>query len=164
MKNLVLLFIPVAVLASCDGTNPSELETSYYQNAKITAEYPYLSEGDSVVLHRFYQAEDEEQIADDEYSEDLYVQIAADISSFDYDLEDLQSLKMSFYPHCFCPSPLGQVLTAGELKGEKKNDTWKVTGFVKVKSILQYDYDSSYVSDHEYHIEINHNFTLKSLQ
>lgn len=162
MKKLLLPLSLIWLLMSCD-TNPSKLENNYYENARISSEYPFLVAGDSVVLHRYYQAEDEEQVADDEYSEDLYVQIPADISSFDYDADALKSLKISFHPHCFCIPTLGQIINDGSLKGEKSGSKWKVSGFVKIQSILQYDADSSFIDSHIYHIKIDNQFELDAL-
>lgn len=159
--NILALITSAIILTSCtEDTNPSVIRTTYSDKAKLTDEYPYLQFGDSLVFDRYYQAEDNEMIADDEYSENLYLELPSGVTSFEYTTENLSQFKIELYPSCFCIPTMGTTFVSGTLSGTLNGDDWKLKGSVDFKLIYQYDQDSSYVSDQIEHQELSGTYKL----
>lgn len=113
------------IISSCgqdDGINPSEESLDFYTNARLTGEYPYAFSGDNVVFHRHYTREDDKSIADDEYSDDFFLEVENPGDSFEFSGEALQEVKTIFLYYCYCPYTNYSTLKDGFVKGSKKSN------------------------------------------
>ena len=97
MQKLALLGILFVFIASCEReyVNPAEETFLFYEDAALTSEAPFASEGNQIVFHHYYKAEDEENIADDEYSEELFFELE-DKEEFQLQGEALKSIDLVF--------------------------------------------------------------------
>ena len=163
MKNIYwILFLPL--LSGCfDNKNPSAEETTYYENARIDIDFPYIFSGDSVVFKRFYKKEDKEEIADDEYAEDFIFQIPSGISEFNYSGEQLIDLKLTFKQYCFCMPSEGITIESGTISGMRVGDQWNIAADVNLKNIYRYNEDSTFVGQETINKTFSGNFSKKSI-
>ena len=104
------------------GINPAEESLDFFVDAKLTGEFPYAFSGDNVVFHRHYVREDDKSIADDEYSEDFFVELENPEESFEYTGEELKNLKTLFLYYCYCGYTSDVALKEGSIKGTKKSE------------------------------------------
>ncbi len=143
MKALLPLLC-LTMLSAC-LTNPSRTENTYYQNAKLIEEHPYVLPGDSLVFLRYHQAEDKENVMDDEYAEAFYFQVP-DTTQFHYEGADqLRQLKIRLYPYCFCMEAVGNTIEGGKISGTRSNGNWRISADIDLRIIYAYDQDSTYL-------------------
>jgi hypothetical protein len=149
MKNsfIVCMVILSFSLSSCDETNGSITKNIYFENSQLNSALPLVRDGENLVFHHFYQADDEENIADDEYSENIYFELASGVTSFEIKDAGLEDLKFAYYPLCFCAPVDSTVLTGGTITGEKNGNNWKINVAVTLLPFYQYDADSSFAGD-----------------
>lgn len=96
------------------------LDTSIF----VTSE---IKEGDHMVFEYHYIYSDEAQIADDEYSERILLEIPADQESFIYTDEELHELNTTFDYYCFCPLVGLVKADSGIISGKKIDENkWKI--------------------------------------
>lgn len=136
---------------------------TYVSNARISEDYPYIVSGDSTVFNRFYQAEEEENIADDEYSEDFFFQVPDNLNQFSYQDEELRALKMTLKQYCFCLATEGTIVERGSISGLRFGDRWEVTVDVDLKYIYRFDEDSTYVSQETINKSFSGSFRKKPI-
>ncbi|RMG72183.1 MAG: hypothetical protein D6722_05845 [Bacteroidetes bacterium] len=87
---------------------------------------PRVESGDKLVFTYQYAANDRPNIADDEYTEFIYFEIPADVSSFDYADASLASIKTVLYSICFCPLRVVRP-EVGRIQGRESRDgSWEV--------------------------------------
>ncbi len=142
MKNLFFSIVFTIALISCNDTNPSKIETNYYSNADLRFEYPHVIAGDSVVFKRYYVAEDEKNIADDEYAEDIFFTIPTGIESFDYSDAELEQLKIDVKKYCFCGPSNGIEIVDGSISGKLSNNKWQIDADFNFTPLYQVSEDS----------------------
>lgn len=143
--SLIYVFVIGGILLSCenaDDTNKEIIESNFYKNARISDVYPYIETGDMVVFNRYYMKEDLKEVADDEYSEDLYFEVAADIDSFNYHDSELLDLNINWNRYCFCAFADTLILKNGNITGSKNNNIWEISVDLVFQEGFQYSEDS----------------------
>ncbi len=130
MKRLVwLLWLPILLVACAedDEVDAGVLSLSFYESSALSGDYPYVSEGDGLVLHRYFMAQDEPNIADDEYSEDFLVELPATTGDeFLLEGDDLLNLNVLYNQYCFCLSGDIIQITGGEISGSRVAQGWLI--------------------------------------
>ncbi len=126
MINKSLKILAFLLLCSCgdDESEHGDLELSFYERAGIADDYPYVEEGTNVVFHRFFRADDEPDIADDEYAEDFMIEIDGSQEFFEVAGDELADLKVLLNQYCFCAPTELLLLTGGFIRGEKRGEVW----------------------------------------
>lgn len=130
MRSILLLVLTAFIAASCsddEGITSGDLtEFNFYQNATLSNAYPYVVEGSSLVFERFFEGEDNPQIADDEYSDQFFFQVSPEGDRFMLEGEDLKNLPATFNVFCFCvPSDVFEI-TDGFIAGEEIGGIWRI--------------------------------------
>ncbi len=106
-----------------DTVNPAEEVLDFYTNAQVSSQYPFAASGDKVVFHRNYVRPDNANIADDEYSDDLFFEVSNPGDSFEFSGEELTTLKPIFLYYCYCAYTEKAALIGGSISGTKKSAT-----------------------------------------
>jgi len=84
--------------------------------------------GEKLVFTYVYEAEEDPQIADDEYTEFIRFEIAADTAttSFSYEDRDLRQINALMHASCFCAPEVAEI-REGSINGTKQEDgSWEV--------------------------------------
>lgn len=138
-KNYILLIFTL-ILISCnkDDSNQDSYTYRYSDKSELTItsredsyiKYGVTESGENLVFEYRFYAYDDEQIADDEYSETIRFEIDSKLDKFSYSDEQLLNIKAVFTPYCFCYFPLTEsknVDPTGTINGERisKNE-WKI--------------------------------------
>jgi len=137
--NKLMFFLLCFVMIACDKDNVDDTYTyEYMENSELTIstlqnsymKYATVSEGDKAVFKYHFIAADEEEIADDEYSEYIYFEIDSDLENFLIEDESLSLANTVLTKVCFCGflyESEKDVSPSGSISGEKISDnTWKV--------------------------------------
>ena len=77
-----------------------------------------IETGENHVFRYTYQFNDNPNIADDEYMEEVLLEIPEQSGAFDYSDADLAALPVYFRRVCFCPSVEWASITGGRVVGE----------------------------------------------
>ena len=78
LKIISVFFL--CMLSACgDDINPGVKRLKVYADAAVQEESPYVTSGDQLVFHFYRMAEDVQNIADDEFAEDLFLEIIEQI-------------------------------------------------------------------------------------
>ncbi|MEL7535174.1 MAG: hypothetical protein AAFN10_27975 [Bacteroidota bacterium] len=97
------------------------------EDSTIQSTFINIIGGDKIVFKYQYIADDEPNIADDEYLENIYFEIDPDAETFSFTDEQLADANLVIQPVCFCV-PIVIEPRSGILSGERLDDnTWKVT-------------------------------------
>ena len=131
------LFLIFIICISCNLNNnitPKSFTYEFSENSQIVInndqgyEFISIEGGESLVFKYRYTADDDEEIADDEYSEILYFEIDKNLNNFSYSNDDLLNLQMYMQRFCFCPSiPIIQI-SIGNIFGTKQsNGNWNIS-------------------------------------
>jgi hypothetical protein len=84
--------------------------------------------GDNLVFHFHYKKNDNPQIQDDEYQEDIYFEAKPSGNSFLISSDQLKQAGVIFGRLCFCPDEWYHWVDQGCLYGTKvDDDTWNVS-------------------------------------
>lgn len=139
MKNSALIFICfIGISCSNDDVNKAEYSFEFVENSGLTIntvdesymKYGVIEEGGKTVFKYRYTAEDDEQIADDEYSEYIYFEIEPDVTNFLIEDEGLIDAKVTLTKACFCffgYDSEKDVAPKGSISGEKRSDNqWEI--------------------------------------
>ncbi len=96
------------------------IDTTIFANSEVIA-------GDNNVFKYFYSYADAPDIADDEYSESILIEIPVLEDTFYYDSDGLNGLNTAFEYSCYC-SNLGLIKAdSGTISGIKIDDNnWKI--------------------------------------
>lgn len=141
MINKLCVLLVCIIMFSCsnDGVSGEKYEYHFFSDSELTInafensymKYGVVSEGDKIVFKYYYKAKDEEQIADDEYSEFIYFEIDSSLNNFEITDEALTTAKVVLTKSCFCffqDAPEKNVAPTGIISGEKLSDNqWKIT-------------------------------------
>lgn len=134
---LVVCFVMFA--CGDDGVSGEKYEYHFFSESELTVntvqesymKYGVVSQGNNLVFKYHYKAKDDEQIADDEYSEFIYFEVDANLNSFELTNEALTDAKVILTKSCFCffgDTPEKNVEPTGIITGEKISDSkWKIT-------------------------------------
>ncbi|MEM6347498.1 MAG: hypothetical protein AAF927_26665 [Bacteroidota bacterium] len=139
------LFALCLTLISCSTNLPGELKEyscrsgdctySFQENKQIEiiedstnqSTFINIQEGDKIVFKYQYVADEEPNIADDEYLENIYFEIEPNAETFSFTDEQLADAKLVIQPVCFCP-PVVIEPRSGILSGTRLDEsTWEVT-------------------------------------
>lgn len=101
--------------------NPAQESFEFYDGAQVAESFPYADEGDKIVFHHYYVAEDEEDIADDEYAEEVFFEVDTQ-EDFHLEDQDLKNLNFIFKQYCYCPTFDHIQIMDGYLKGNRKGN------------------------------------------
>ncbi|MCZ6901146.1 MAG: hypothetical protein O7F74_13005 [Bacteroidetes bacterium] len=156
--------VSLLILSSCFGpsSNPEIIEMNFYNNAEISTDFPFVIGGNSRVFHYYHKAEDEENVADDEFSEDFFIQIEKEKDSFDYSDVNTDLIYHIYKAHCFCPIDDYSQIKTGFIRGDKITNTkWNVSADLTLETgvIDEVSGDTLYVLERE----IKFNGTFKSV-
>lgn len=134
-KIFALAFALVSLSCSTEGpTGTPESEEFFFQENKIitvsTSDdllFAFTADGDKIVFTYFFDAAQEDDIADDEFSEFIIFEIDPVLESFNYTATDFDIISPYYRVSCFCSSD-STLITSGSISGTKINDTlWEVT-------------------------------------
>lgn len=155
MRKVILLIITIALtITSCSNNddtinkkettivgNPNQTGTAnyfYYVNSKleiIDQENSYINwanikNGNNLVFEYHFIADDDEQIADDEYSETIRFEINPTLDEFTYTDNSLENINTTLTKYCFCWFQLSDSKSAkskGTIHGKKVSENeWKI--------------------------------------
>jgi len=140
MKKNYLLLIFTLILISCnkDDSNQDLFTYTYFDKSELTItssqdsymKYGIIESGENLVFEYRFDAYDEEQIADDEYSETVRFEIDSKLDKFSYSDDELLNIKAVFTKYCYCGFALTEsknVNPKGTISGEKiSNNEWKI--------------------------------------
>lgn len=138
--NKYLLLALTVFMFSCsdDDVNDERYTYEYFENSDLSIsevddsymKYGVILDGDKEVFKYTYIAEEEEQIADDEYAEFIHFEIDSNLDSFVLEGDDLALAKVILTKSCFCYFPDDEnknVAPSGLIFGEKlSNNRWRV--------------------------------------
>ena len=89
-----------------------------------------VASGENLVFEYRFNAEDDAQIADDEYGETIRFEIDEDLNEFSYSNTELATMKLVFSRDCFCYFPMDvskNVDPTGSISGQKISDKqWNI--------------------------------------
>lgn len=162
MNKYFLLILSCLILTSCskddnvndpnylyEYSNDSELTITYYQNSYMKR--GEVSQGDKVVFKYTYTAEDDKEIADDEYTEFIYFEIDSALDEFLLEGDALESANLILAKSCFCYFPYDSdkdVAPVGSISGEKLSDnTWKVNVDVMFYGEDTREFEATFISE-----------------
>lgn len=134
MNKLVPVLLSLLLIVACGKSEPELLQLKAYNSSSVSQEHPHVVSGNSLVLHYFYEAEEEEQIADDEFAEDFFIEISPIGDSFDLSTEDLIELNHVYRQYCFCIFVDQTRIVSGSIQGNKNSSgDWRVSGSISVE-------------------------------
>lgn len=157
MRKLIILISFVGIICSaCNKSIPScdscsfncisEIDNEVISSEKCPNEYEctfqiikdseidyssangIVSGGKSFIIEIVSFTQGSVDIADDEFTNRILLEIPNNQESFDLDGENLELLKPSFQRICFCGDVSLKPFTSGCLQGELINDVWNVQG------------------------------------
>lgn len=133
MPRITFLFTAFALLfigCSNDDENVDREEYQFYANSTITVnanDFAEIENGGNLVFEYWFTAEDNPNIADDEYSERIIFEIASDAESFLLTDAGLTTANTYFDKYCFCLIEGSIPIENGTVSGIKVSDTrWDV--------------------------------------
>ena len=107
-----MLFIATFTLYSCsdDESNGDTYTYSYFENSELVIanledsymKFGNVEQGQNLVFEYRFDAYDNVQIADDEYSETIRFEIDKGLTEFSFSNDDLAQIKPAFTKYCFC--------------------------------------------------------------
>jgi len=110
-------------LASCN-TSLSLNKSLLIQEEKLTQlPYPQIVEGESMVIHFTYEKVSPDGISDGGLTETLFFEIPQNTDYLHLKDQELQSIKLLWGQHCFCPDAGYFPVSIGEALIEKHKDT-----------------------------------------
>lgn len=142
MKYVTFLLSVLMISSSCDKTDDSQgdvTKLSFFADSKIMVnsnpgtymKYAVIESGENLVFEYRFDAEDDEQIADDEYSETIRFEVASNLDEFSFIDTGLNTIKSTFTKYCFCyfeNSEEKNVPPKGSISGKKISDSkWDIT-------------------------------------
>ena len=107
-------------------TNEYTLQDSVYIDTTIYV-YSEVLTGDNYVFKYKHTYPDDVQIADDEYSETILIEIPTNLDAFTYEGDELNNLNTAFEYDCYCPM-LGLIKAdSGTISGVRIDDSnWEI--------------------------------------
>jgi len=135
---LLLIFTLIIISCNKDDSNQDLYTYTYSDKSELTItssedsymKYGIIESGENLVFEYRFDAYDNEQIADDEYSETVRFEIDSKLDQFSYSDDELLNIKAVFTQNCFCgftPTESKNVNPVGTISGEKiSNNEWKI--------------------------------------
>lgn len=125
-KYFFILSVFILFACSDDDDLGVEVELKYYEGSQVSSDFPYVDSGSNIVFHRFFKAEDDPMIADDEYSEDFLFEVSTGSNSFNIEGEQLRNQRVLLNQYCFCAPYDFIELIDGFVRGDKIGNNWTV--------------------------------------
>jgi len=133
MKKLIVLLFLTSLIACDDEEAPELTILKVYEEARISKVYPNVYPGNSTVFVYYFEAEDDEMIADDEFAEDFFFEINPSANEFTLTTDDLSTINHLYRQYCFCGPMNYSKILSGTVKGTKRsNGDWKVSGEISL--------------------------------
>lgn len=131
MRTWVLLILSTLIFSGCSDDEGQPLgdltEYNFYSGATLSFDYPYVVNGNAIVFERYFEKQDDPNIADDEYSDQFFFEVTPEGNSFLLEGESLQATRTSFNTFCFCvPSDVFEI-TGGTISGSERDGLWHVS-------------------------------------
>ncbi len=140
MKSYSMLLLLSFIIFSCSNNEISEDLYVYHFSEKsklsITSsedsymKYGVIEKGENTVFTYRFDAEDNEEIADDEYGEIIQFEVDAGLKEFSYSNSKLSEIILVFTKVCYCYFPMEDtknVPALGTISGQKlSNNKWKI--------------------------------------
>jgi len=154
MKTRYLFFTVFAVLcfacnSSDDGVTPELSTYEFYTDSNMVFtnnqgfETVSIEPGTNSVFKYSFTAEEDENIADDEYTETLYFEVDGSLDNFSYSNGELRGLNLAIRRLCFCPNVDFIFPQVGTVTGSKQsNGNWDIS----ISISFQWDAQSETVS------------------
>ncbi len=125
MKRIIFFFALLGIIAcdSDDGTDDGNDDTStyqFYEDAQVNLSangFTEIRDGVNLVFEYQFTAEDNPNIADDEFSERILFEIPENLNSFSFVDEELTTIQAYYDKYCFCLIEGSIPLTNGEITG-----------------------------------------------
>lgn len=143
MKKVIISFILGCLVISCQEKEEQggEIERNFYLNTELSKSdnvgvFPNWTNGEKTVFRFQFRHPDEPNIADDELTEQFWIEVPADLSSFSIDapITEESNLETYYTRACYCYLPEGFDFT--HLKVEAKReayDRWSISFELKVE-------------------------------
>jgi hypothetical protein len=134
-----ILTVISLILTSCTKENEENYSYSFSENKKLNIEmydesymkHGNIGEGTNLVFEYEYTAEEEDNIADDEYVEFIRFEINPALTEFKYENNKLSDTKIVFSQICYCNFGYDvnkDVEPYGIISGEKVSQTeWNIS-------------------------------------
>ncbi len=139
MKIRPLFFALFAILltacnSSDDSINPELRTYEFFEDSKMIfnmsqgTETLTIEPGAKTVFKYFFRAEENEDIADDGYSENVYFEVDSSLDSFSYSNDDFRDINLVIKRSCFCANVGYVFIGNGSLTGTKLSDgNWSIS-------------------------------------
>ncbi len=139
MKKIIALLVLCISIMSCSKKTDETFAYNFEENAQLNIEtregiymkFSSITEGADVVFSYEYNAADDVNTADDEYSEYIRFQIDPSTIEFSFSDDELQDINAVYSESCFCDfSNNGEknVPPKGTISGKKISETeWDIT-------------------------------------
>jgi len=134
------------MITACSSNMGEEIKYEILENSKIVIQdeeqMTYTIEpGNFTVFCYRYVAEDEEDIADDEFTESLVLEIDPNLSAFDFNSEELKSSTCIISNECFCTWRGYGYVEDGKIQGNKNSDgTWNLIVDIKTPARFSFSH------------------------
>lgn len=136
MKTRFLVsLLSILFLVSCNSDDSDEEFYTFQKNSQIVLSefgddtyFANVESGEHLVFMYRFVADEDPDIADDEYSERIIFEIDNALTSFNYSDEELLQTKMYFNQFCFCPNIGSIQIVDGTAEGLKLNNgKWRIS-------------------------------------
>jgi len=139
MKKSILIILICTLVFSCTKKSEETYSYTFQENAQLTIEPYYegsymkngtVTQGNNLVFTYRYEAEDEINVADDEYSEVIQFEIEPTSNEFDYSDNELVGIKAVYTESCFCDftDETKNTSPQGNIRGKKISETeWDIS-------------------------------------
>ncbi len=135
-KHISLLYISFLIIACNNGDSPTENDQHFYRffnNSALSIvqqeasymKFGSVDSGNKVVFQYEFIADDEVDIADDEYTETIMFEIDRKLTSFSYADDELLEINAILSSYCYCFFPITDekdTAPTGIISGEKISD------------------------------------------
>lgn len=111
MKKIYILLVLAITLNSCSKTNDGSIERVFYENADLSIPaddvgmYVDWVQGDKTAIRFVFSHPEEENISDDELSEVFWIELPANVTSFQIGADDnlaYSDIELYYARSCFC--------------------------------------------------------------
>ena len=136
-KYLKIVVIILVCLISCNEDEDTNSDTGdrseyrFFQDSSISIgefDFALIANGTNLVFEYYFIADDEPNIADDEYSERIIFEIPPNLNEFSFSASELSNANTFFDKYCFCVIEGSIPIEVGSISGIKIDDTtWEIT-------------------------------------
>lgn len=132
---IAAVFLMLAAGCNTDDDNTPESgdrsEYRFYENSSIRVgdfDFAVIEDGTNLVFEYFFTADEEPNIADDEYSERIIFEISPELEAFSFSASELISANTYFDKYCFCLIEGSIPIAEGSISGMRiDSSTWDIT-------------------------------------